>query len=241
MRWIFLCLIGFNVVYFSWQQWLVYERSGEVAPERVEAVQGGESLVLLTERLPEIGSPAPPPTIGLGAPSPVHQAVDHVDHKKEALCPYVGPYSDESDAASLVSVLIDDGYTATAHAVEVSKNVESWVLIPPTASREEALTLLKELQANKVDSYLVAEGENRNAISLGLFNQPSSAKGVYEQMKAAGYAAEIQTLEQLVYEYWVRVDISNETKERQTLLEKVLIEGKNVSFSKSLCERFAQH
>ena len=241
MRWIFLCLIGFNVVYFSWQQWLVYEQSREVVPARVEAVQGGESPVLLTERLPEMGSPAPPPTIGLGAPSPVHQGVDHVDHKKEALCPYVGPYSDEPDAGSLVNVLIGDGYTATAHAVEVSKNVESWVLIPPRASRKESLQLLKKLQANKIDSYLVAEGENKNAISLGLFSQPSSAKGVHERMKAAGYAVEIQTLEQLVYEYWVRVDVGNETKERQALLEKALIEEKNVSFSKSLCERFAQH
>jgi hypothetical protein len=40
------------------------------------------------------------------------------------------------------------------------------------------------LQASGVDSYLVREGENRNAISLGLFENPESARQVLEQRKS---------------------------------------------------------
>ena len=240
MRWIFLCLISFNLVYFSWQQWLESERPRQVISKPVAGGQEGERLMLLTERLPEIGSPAPPPSIGVAKVSSIHQAVDHVEHKKQALCPHAGPFGAESDAVELLRLLRDDGYLAETQSVEISKDVDNWVLIPARVSKRESMVLLKELQAKKIDSYLVAEGEHRNAISLGLFKKRSSAEGVQERMLAAGYESNIQTLERLTFEYWVRIDMSNEPQEREELLEKNILSGKNISFSKSLCETFAQ-
>ncbi|OUR88341.1 hypothetical protein A9Q81_24160 [Gammaproteobacteria bacterium 42_54_T18] len=240
MRWIFLCLISFNLVYFSWQQWLDSERPRQVEARAVASTQEGERLMLLTERLPEMGSSAPPPTIGLAKASPVHQAVDHVEHKKQALCPHAGPFDAESDAVELVELLSSDNFLAQVQSVEISKEVDNWVLIPAKVSKKASMVLLKELQAKKIDSYLVAEGEHRNAISLGLFNKQSSAEGVQERMLAAGYKSNIQTLERLTFEYWVRVDMTNEPQERENQLEKNILSEKNISFSKSLCETFAQ-
>lgn len=51
-----------------------------------------------------------------------------------------------------------------------------WVLIPPLASRSDALDKLAELQRAGIDSYLVTEGEYRNAISLGLFESEKLAQ-----------------------------------------------------------------
>jgi len=240
MRWIFLCLISFNLVYFSWQQWLKSEQPRQVVSESAASEVEGERLVLLTERLPEAGSSAPPPSIGAVKASPVHQPVDHVAHKKQALCPHVGPFEAEPDATALVELLSADKYLAQVQSLEVSKEVDNWVLISARASKRESMVLLKELQAKKIDSYLVAEGEHRNAISLGLFKKRSSAEGVKERMLAAGYESNIQTLERLTFEHWVRVDMSNESQEREDLLEKNILSEKNISFSKSLCETFAQ-
>ncbi len=240
MRWIFLCLISFNLVYFSWQQWLESEQPRQITPQPVAGGHEGERLMLLTERLPEAGSAAPPPSIGVAKVSPVHQAVDHVEHKKQALCPHAGPFGTELDAVALVELLRVDGYLAQTQSVGISKEVDNWVLIPARISKRESMVLLKELQTKKIDSYLVAEGEHRNAISLGLFKKRSSAEGVQERMLAAGYESNIQTLERLTFEYWVKIDMSNEPQEREERLEKNILNGKNISFSKSLCETFAQ-
>ena len=240
MRWIFLCLISFNLVYFSWQQWLESERPQQIMFKPVDGSQAGERLSLLTERLPEAGSSVPPPSIGSAKPSPVHQAVDHIEYKKQALCPHAGPFDTEADAVALLELLHTDNYHAQVQSVEISKDADNWVLIPARDSRGASMALLKELQAKKIDSYLVAEGEHRNAISLGLFKKLSSAVGVQERMLAAGYESNIQTLERVTYEYWVRVDMSKEPQEREIELEKNIFSEKNISFSKSLCETFAQ-
>lgn len=57
-----------------------------------------------------------------------------------------------------------------------------WVIIPPQP-REVALRQFRDIQRRGVDSYLVTEGENRNAISLGLFESRESAISVLEEKK----------------------------------------------------------
>ncbi|MDO6444145.1 MULTISPECIES: hypothetical protein [unclassified Marinobacter] len=57
-----------------------------------------------------------------------------------------------------------------------------WIIIPPQPG-QVALDQLKDLQERGVDSYLVAQGENRNAISLGLFESREAAISVLEEKK----------------------------------------------------------
>ena len=57
-----------------------------------------------------------------------------------------------------------------------------WVIIPPQPP-EVALRQFQDMQRQGIDSYLVTEGENRNAISLGLFESRESAISVLEEKK----------------------------------------------------------
>ncbi|NWN92769.1 hypothetical protein HLV39_14850 [Marinobacter adhaerens] len=57
-----------------------------------------------------------------------------------------------------------------------------WVLIPPQP-HPVAQIELQELEAKGVDAYLVTEGENRNAISLGLFESREAAISMLEEKK----------------------------------------------------------
>lgn len=57
-----------------------------------------------------------------------------------------------------------------------------WVLIPPQPE-EVALREFRDIQRQGIDSYLVTEGEYRNAISLGLFEHRESAISVLEEKK----------------------------------------------------------
>lgn len=57
-----------------------------------------------------------------------------------------------------------------------------WVIVPPQPA-DVALRQLREMQDQGVDSYLVAEGPNKNAISLGLFESQDAAISVLKEKK----------------------------------------------------------
>lgn len=58
----------------------------------------------------------------------------------------------------------------------------NWVMIPPQP-REVALSQFRDLFSRGVESYVVTEGEYRNAISLGLFESRAAAESVLEEKK----------------------------------------------------------
>lgn len=57
-----------------------------------------------------------------------------------------------------------------------------WVIVPPQP-RVVALKQFRDIQRQGIDSYLVTKGENRNAISLGLFESRKAAISVLEEKK----------------------------------------------------------
>ena len=59
-----------------------------------------------------------------------------------------------------------------------------WVLIPPQPD-EAARNQFRSLAIQGVESYIVAQGEYRNAISLGLFESLQAAESVLAEKKAA--------------------------------------------------------
>ncbi|MFP3979733.1 hypothetical protein [Marinobacter sp. KMM 10035] len=61
-----------------------------------------------------------------------------------------------------------------------------WVIIPPQPP-SAALEQFREMQRRGVDSYLVTEGANRNAISLGLFESRRAAISVLEEKKSKNF------------------------------------------------------
>jgi len=77
------------------------------------------------------------------------------------------------------------GSPGDAHAVrEEERALEPlhWIIIPPQPE-EQALRLFRDLQRRGIDSYLVTRGENRNAVSLGLFQSKAAAERVLEAKK----------------------------------------------------------
>ncbi|WP_336368478.1 hypothetical protein [Marinobacter sp. C2H3] len=57
-----------------------------------------------------------------------------------------------------------------------------WVILPPRP-HDQALQDFRDIQRRGIDSYLVTEGEYRNAISLGLFESREAAISVLEEKK----------------------------------------------------------
>lgn len=299
MRWILLCLLVFNLLYFGWQFYLVPRDSGSrpvPAVDTVPAGQQGERLVLLKEVLTRTSQAAPPPSINrtvrhqvtvADEPAPVaeqaapavspvaaapEQPAEESSLQSESssqdlsqqqprqqspqqpvleslqaepatvrnrLCAKIGPYDEAAMAEALVSGLEAEGVEPFVHADEVVYDLENWVLIPPLGSRAEALRMLRRLQSNKIDSYLITEGEFSNGISLGLFKQAASAQGVLARMTSAGYEAEIHQIERKKSRFWVGLSGEFEPAEMDQMLTQLVDDSEKINFSETLCEMFA--
>ncbi|TBW47510.1 SPOR domain-containing protein [Marinobacter halodurans] len=108
----------------------------------------------------------------------------------ERLCGRLTGLESRAEAERLVSAAGVDARIESLTRQENARPPYHWVLIPPFPSREAALGRLEELQRAGVDSFLVTEGEYRNAISLGLFE----SKKLAEDLNARFQSRNIETV-----------------------------------------------
>ena len=184
MRWVFYSLLILNVVYLGWH---LVARVAPPAPAAVLPVsQAPERLRLLSEA----GRASAPSPAGRQAGTP-------------ALCLVAGPWAERGQAEQLRADSADVASQGRVHAVTVRQDRLNWVYLPPQSRREEALAALRELQSRGVDSFIVSEGDDANAVSLGYFASEASARGLQVRMRNAGYPAEVRETWRDAVEYWV--------------------------------------
>lgn len=95
-------------------------------------------------------------------------------------CLELGWFDDENSALGALGQIDVAGVVEALAVEQRSRELAPlhWVIIPPLPNRQEALALFRSIQRRGVDSYLVTEGEQENAISLGLFESRAAAEGV---------------------------------------------------------------
>ncbi len=124
-----------------------------------EEVAGSEDATASTELVELAAPPAPDP-----------------------YCARIGWFDSEEDARAAGQALGLDGGDPVVERQERELAPLHWVLIPPQPP-EQARAEFRAIQRRGIDSYLVTEGENRFAISLGLFESRTSAISVLEEKK----------------------------------------------------------
>lgn len=189
MRWVFVGIVVLNVLYFGWKF-----TADQMKPAREVAVEA--EPVAWPAGLQLVGEASP------SALAPAQAAVPSLP----AGCPAVGPFSDEEDAGRTVDALDGAGLAATARALQLKDAPVFWVYLPPFATRQAAMQRLRELHAKGIDSFVVGEGADANAISLGTFTSRDSALGVQSRMRTAGYGVEIREQVKDVRQLWVVLD-----------------------------------
>jgi len=187
MRWVFFCLLILNVVYMVWGL------AVRVAPVHSTATATtyqthGKQLVLLSEAGVSEGYQLPAADVAY------------------SLCTTLGPWKDRMEAEKALSGLVRKGYQGRTRPVAVSKDRLHWVFLPAYPDREAAMRVLRELQRRGVDSFIVSDGEDANAVSLGYFSSPESARGLMVKMKTSGYPAQTRETLRQETEYWVYLD-----------------------------------
>lgn len=160
-----------------------------VPPHAGTATSGGNGGSLpRVESLKFSGSEVGPESSGGAAEStetvsPELTADGSWDGVPPRACVRLGWIESESLARALVEGHRGEGAMAFAvEEVALERPPLNWVIIPPQP-REAALRQFRDIQRQGIDSYLVTRGENKNAISLGIFESRAAAISVLEEKK----------------------------------------------------------
>jgi len=142
-------------------------------------------------------TPAPTPAASVPAPTPVAAAptpaavpVPVTATPTPAQCVSLGPFADRAAAQAAQSRAGGALRGAKLREVADAGATRYRVLLPPAASREQAQATVKRIVAAGVsDYYIIAQGEDTNAIALGQYRNREGADRRLAALSAAGFKA----------------------------------------------------
>lgn len=157
----------------------------------------------------------------------------------DPVCGLLGPFNDVITAKQFRYRLSTVELAGSIKKELVPGDTIYWVYIEPRSSRKEALALLRELQAKKIDSFVITEGELKNGLSLGFFKQKKSAKRIQNERIKEGYRAKLKIKQKTREQYWVVLQPDQLPKLSDSLLKELSKDFQILQNRKNLCEQVA--
>lgn len=220
MRWMFLWLVVLNLFYYVWHQQQAPLRVTEIAP--LNLVQDAKrDIRLLSE----------------ASVRPRREAA--IEQPAEAVCLFLGSFELMADASALEQRLLSLDIQSRVQNMDAAAGMDYWVYLPPLASRQASLRQLRELQARKIDSYVITQGDLANGISLGIFPRSDSAQSVMQRLRDAGYEPSLRELTRAHRSYWVRVAPHSRRLADDSLLQRLAFDFKGLEQQLMPCEGVA--
>ena len=200
MRAAVIVLVMANLAYFAWGSWQA-SQVGYWLPREDLAypLLFGERLVLRAE-LEGAESVATPLQDVPVSVTDAHQ------------CLSVGPFGNKSDVVQWQQRLLSHGVSSELRAEHSREHKDYWVHIPPLPSTDQAMRLLRELQAQRIDSLVITQGDLANGISLGLYPHREKAESVSRRLRDFGYKVAVQPLPGVPGQWWLEMDAAAEAE-----------------------------
>lgn len=180
MKRLVLLLLLANLAYFGWQQFGPGIGGGRAAPADPETAP---KLVMLAE-VPLAQRPAPRATLvpdelpaGVETPPAEGGSPSAAEVPPAATCFHLAGFPSAPSATRTKATLEKAGAAVGSPVAERFARTRYWVLLPPSRNPAAAQLVVERLkQAGMKDYYLIPEGPNRNAISLGVFSSQEGAR-----------------------------------------------------------------
>ena len=189
-RIVFLLLLALNIGVGCW----LYFAPQSSASQLPATDSGVPKLVLLSEQ----------EHAGEANAAELATAPESTADLRNDTCMSIGPFGTQADmrgALNALTPLVSRIQYREAHATETRGY---WVYLPAMASREQALTIARQLSAKGVrDYYVVTAGDQQNTISLGLFRDRGNAEKRRNEVAALGFVPELITRTEELPVYWV--------------------------------------
>ena len=222
MRWVFMLLVVLNAFYYVWHQQQVPMQAKEVAPLSLYQ-DSRRDIQLLSESKPQERRTS---------------AVKE-EPPEQAVCLFLGRFNEEAQAQQVEQRLLSLDIRSQSQVVESAGAVDYWVYLPPLASRQASLRQLRELQARKIDSYIISQGDLANGISLGIFPRHDSADSVISRLRRAGYEPLLRELPRANRSHWVRIAPESRRLVDDSLLERLSLDFNGLQHQLMPCEGVA--
>lgn len=223
MRWLFLLLLVLNLFYYVWHQQQAPLRAKEVEP--MAQYRGAQQDIRLLSESGREGERREVPDAAVSAATET--------------CLFLGSFQQDSAAREVEQRLMSLDIGAEVKAVDAAAGLDYWVYLAPLASRQASLRQLKELQARKIDSYIITQGDLANGISLGIFPRSDSAQSVMQRLRDAGYEPLLRELTRAQRSFWVRIAPQSRRLADDVLLQQLASDFKNLQHQLMPCEGVA--
>lgn len=153
------------------------EDAGDAAPEAAAATSAA-SQAAAAEADSDTAAQAAP-----ASPAPAPSAAE--------ACFTSGPFASEQAAEQVMALLAELQIKPDLRTTEVL-DIKDYRVMVPTAGRAEAVTVLQGIrQSGDQDVALITRGENKDKVSVGVFNQRSNAETRKAQIERLGFATEV--------------------------------------------------
>lgn len=226
IKFLFLFFLLLNGVYFYTQMGDSDGASSTAILKQPPLPQGVDKLVLLRERglgvknvpLPAKLPPVPPPqkltpvpsAKRAEKPSPVKKAQSKTQKPREPACFTLGPFDELTTARRSAEALRTWGVSVAPRKESQRSPKGYWVYLPPSKTYPSAKRKVKLLQEKGLkDLFIMGKGSHKNAISLGLFKQKSTADERFQQVKAMGLKAVFETQYRVSNQTWLDMTVTD--------------------------------
>jgi hypothetical protein len=226
-RWLVLGLLLCNAIYFLWQS---NAGSPSSASAQAPVAAGDGARLILLSEASKLGAP-----VGLASP----RAEAESTAPPKPICHMIGPFKEKISAYQVRDRLKALDIDLHTYQVDIPGRPDYWVHLGPMRSRKEALDMLRELQAKKIDSFLITEGELINGISLGFYTKEELAQAVLKQRREQGYSAKIRAVPRFTQELWEVFAEGQYSKFSDDLWQKITAGTQGLELRKNSCELIA--
>lgn len=234
MRWLVVFLVVFNLSVFAYFKFLNKEQGvidirkqrdidwGQVEILRVKAELSSAEIKKRDKRKVGEAAEKKAPVIAV-----------------EDLCYLIGTYEEIISARTDNLKLKKEDIESEIVNLEYLLPTLYWVYIRPLSNEAAAVKELNALQSSEIDSYLVTEGDYKNAISLGVFSQGESANVVARKVRALGYKVEVVLREKTKEQIWLSLEQGVSGQKITELMEKLKKENILLKTQEKSCQAVA--
>lgn len=201
MKWIIYLLLVFNIGFAAWHFRGIDSR--EDGSHYALDLNNENQLILLAELKQK-------------------QEMEKRQQAGAKLCYSVGPFSSKAVAEKAEAVFKKNEIVYHRVRLRDTSRRGYWVLLPASESRKEANEKIKRLRKLKVkDYFLVATGEKKNAVSLGVFSQQNLARRRVDDMIRLGFVPSMERVALPRKVYWLNWYKDLKKQPGSGVLEKV--------------------
>lgn len=203
MKWLLYSLLLINLVIFVWH-YQDTSSSSNYDKADDKAATDAVSLVLLHEFVEK----------------------DLNESPQRNLCFSLGPFKSKEQSGLAAKIIrTETHYEPEQKMRKDAKRKAFWVILPPAESKELAKQNVSKLKKKNVSDYfLVVNGEQTNAVSLGVFAKFESAHRRIKQIQELGFTPRVEKVNLPKKEVWLEWPKTTEehlSKDMLFRLEKI--------------------